>query len=212
MRVLVMATLLGLSCQSYALPTKEFPNARKLFATEKQKIGSKVIPATVFLFPALFLTREWKLYRQCKETLKYLNAAHALERQENGVLHHRQKLSDRDRRQAKRELNRLLRNLKKEIKNPLLELEKKETKLEKEEKKQLKLLKRVQKMERKDLVKLLQKADRLVPRIFGNPETGYARADTDNLIYAMTRLDNKKSSKSIFEASLKKEEKRLEEK
>ncbi len=207
MRILIMALLLNLSLESVAIPTKNFPNARKLFKKEKEKMRATVIPATILLLPSLFLTKEWRLYRECKKTLEYLEAAHTLKRNENsGSLKYKKAFSDRERRNAKNKIEEFLKKLKETSEERVLSLE------NKEENNELQLLNRVKKMDKEELIKLLNRADCLIPKILGNSETGYARSDIDNLIYSMITLDNKKSSVSIFEASLNKEEKLLSQK
>ncbi len=199
-----MALLLSLSIESFAIPTKNFPNARKLFKKEKEKMRSTVIPATILLLPSLFLTKEWHLYRDCKKTLEYLEAAHTLKRNENsGSLKYKKAFSDRERQNAKKKIETFLKKLKGTVEERLCQLE------NKEENNELQLLNRIKKMDQEELVRLLNKADLLIPKVLGNSETGYARADIDNLIYSMTTLDNTKSNISIFEASLNKEEKLL---
>ena len=199
-----MAALLSLSIESVAVPTKNFPNARKLFKKEKEKMRSTVIPATVLLLPSLFLTKEWHLYRDCKKTLEYLEAAHTLKRDENsGSLKYKKAFSDRERQNAKKKIEEFLKKLKGTVEERLCQLE------NKEDNNELQLLNRIKKMDQEELVRLLNKADLLIPKVLGNSETGYARADIDNLIYSMTTLDNTKSNMSIFEASLNKEEKLL---
>ena len=199
-----MALLLSLSIESFAIPTKNFPNARKLFKKEKEKMRSTVIPATILLLPSLFLTKEWHLSRDCKKTLEYLEAAHTLKRNENsGSLKYKKAFSDRERQNAKKKIETFLKKLKGTVEERLCQLE------NKEENNELQLLNRIKKMDQEELVRLLNKADLLIPKVLGNSETGYARADIDNLIYSMTTLDNTKSNISIFEASLNKEEKLL---
>jgi|GEM_PF-4359819 len=204
MRILIMAFLLSLSIESVAIPTKKFTNARKLFKKEKEKMRANVIPATVLLIPSLFLTKEWHLYRECKKTLEYLEAAHTLKRNEkSGSLKYKKAFSDRERRNAKKKIDDLLQKLKEASKEELLKLE------NKEESNEFKLLSKTKDMQEEELVKLLNRADLLIPKVLGNSETGYARADIDNLIYCMINLDHKDSTVSIFEASLNEEEKLL---
>lgn len=204
MRALIMAVLFAFSLTSYGIPSKKFPNVRTLLKMEKKKlhrVGWKKSFLPVPFFSALFEGRiAWKEYKDCRSLYKYLKASHILTKSP--------RYKEKYEIEATEELTEFLTL----IKNSLEEQLKNHTEKMSSTAQEI-ITKKVKAMSIKDLAKLLKEADELIPSVLGETEpVSFARYDLENLAYSIytVNIEDNHPHQSIFESSLEKERKKLE--
>ena len=198
MRVLIMALIFALSNAALSLPTKEIPNARTLFKLEKKRTHKTAWRKTFLPIPILSGvfsgSSTWPAFRDSRRMYYYFKSAYILKKKEKYKLSRIEK--------AEKKLYQLLDAIKKKVKE---EVQRDPHALL--AKGQKTVTERAQSLTLKDLRRLLNKVDSIIPQIIGDAELYYANHSLKDFIYSFYTVDNPKAKKpiSILEASIKRE-------